>query len=201
MQSAQVAATQSSQSTPDHLESRHIVRRRLHNGLLAKSRLLKMSAGMGLGLANALILGHTSAFAQQDLPSLPPSEGRAPAVTPSSAPTASPAAVPTSPPSSNASPVPFRSPVRPTQTQPPLPQPLPQPLSPALPFNTNEPLKPGDVVAITVLGFAELSGQQQISSTGTVQLPLGGPIFVGGFTPVEARATLIQALLPYVRRP
>ena len=98
-------------------------------------------------------------------------------------------------------PVPFRSPVQPTQTQPPLSAPLPAPLPAASPYNSADPLKPGDVVTIDVLGFENLSGQQQVSSTGTVQLPLAGAIFVGGFTPLEAIAPIETALLPYVRRP
>lgn len=97
--------------------------------------------------------------------------------------------------------VPFRPAVQPTQTQPRLSQPLPQPLAPTRPFNSNDPLKPGDMVLINVLGFDNLSGQQQISSHGTIQLPLGGAIFVGGSSPLEASEVLKAALLPYVRRP
>ncbi|MGB3786624.1 MAG: polysaccharide biosynthesis/export family protein [Phormidesmis sp.] len=85
-------------------------------------------------------------------------------------------------------------PQSPTTSTPPL-------LAPALPFNTNDPLKPGDVLSITVLGFENLSGQQQVSSNGTVQLPLGGPIFVGGYTPLEAMSAIKTSLQPYVRRP
>ena len=91
--------------------------------------------------------------------------------------------------------------VQPTQTQPALPQPLPQPLPPATPYNTSDPLKPGDIISINVLGFQNLSGQQQVSSTGTVQLPLGGPIFVAGFAPLEAIAPITESLRPYVKRP
>ncbi|MEL6815659.1 MAG: SLBB domain-containing protein [Cyanobacteria bacterium J06598_3] len=132
-------------------------------------------------------------------------------VLPSRSPAASPSVAPVSPaqaapvrqdaPAAEAAPVPFRPSVQPTQTQPQISQPLPQPLAPALPFNTNDPLKPGDVVLVDVLGFQNLSGQQQISSNGTVQLPLGGAIFIGGFSPLEAIAPLQQALLPYIRRP
>ena len=99
-------------------------------------------------------------------------------------------------------PAPFRPPVQPTQTQPSLSAPLPAPLpAAAAPYNNADPLKPGDVVTIDVLGFENLSGQQQVSSTGTVQLPLAGAIFVGGFTPTEAIAPIETALIPYVRRP
>ena len=78
---------------------------------------------------------------------------------------------------------------------------IPQSLPPALPYNDTDPLKPGDLVAINVLGFQNLSGQQQVSSTGTIQLPLGGPIFVGGSSPNDAAPTIAEALIPYVRRP
>lgn len=76
-----------------------------------------------------------------------------------------------------------------------------QTLAPALPYSTSDPLKPGDLISINVLGFQNLSGQQQVSSTGTIQLPLGGPIFVGGSTPDTASPAIEEALLPYVRRP
>ncbi|MFK8182186.1 MAG: polysaccharide biosynthesis/export family protein [Phormidesmis sp.] len=93
----------------------------------------------------------------------------------------------------------------PRQQQPEQPQPVsplrPQPLAPALPYTNNDPLKPGDVVTVNVLGFPNLSGQQQISNTGTVQLPLGGAILVGGASPLEAAPAIEAALLPYVRRP
>lgn len=136
--------------------------------------------------AMTLLAGAPSAIAQEtlaqeNLPTLPPDNPATPTV--------------------DTAPVPFRPPVQPTQTQPAVPQPLPQPLAPTLPFNTSDPLKAGDILSITVLGFENLSGQQQVSSTGTVQLPLGGPIFVGGFTPLEATNTIEQALLPFVRRP
>jgi len=90
------------------------------------------------------------------------------------------------------------APVSPQAQNPP---PVAQPLAPALPFNTSDPLKPGDLVSINVLGFQNLSGEQQVSSTGTVQLPLGGPVIVGGASPMEAAPAITQALLPYVRRP
>ncbi|MEM6450071.1 MAG: polysaccharide biosynthesis/export family protein [Cyanobacteria bacterium P01_D01_bin.105] len=73
--------------------------------------------------------------------------------------------------------------------------------STALPYSISEPLKPGDLVSIDVLGFENLSGQQQVSSNGTVQLPLGGPILVGGSAPSEAASAIEEALLPFVRRP
>lgn len=94
--------------------------------------------------------------------------------------------------------VPFRE-VQPTQTQPAYAQ--PQPLAPAPPYSTNDPLKPGDVVSINVLGFDNLSGQQQVSAAGTVQLPLGGAVFVGGYAPAATIAVITEALRPYIKRP
>ncbi|MEM9087753.1 MAG: polysaccharide biosynthesis/export family protein [Cyanobacteria bacterium P01_F01_bin.53] len=156
------------------------------------------------GIWNSQVLAQDIA-----LPVLPPAssgEGEtAPAQSPASVPaSAAPASTPTeTAPASSVvlAAAPFRSDVQPTQTQPPLPQPLPQPLAPALPFNTNDPLKPGDVVQIDVLGFPNLSGQQQVGSNGTVQLPLGGPVFIGGYSPLESVSVLREALLPYVKRP
>ena len=143
---------------------------------------LILTAGFGLLTAFAI----PSVRAQENLPTLAP-ERRPPETARET-------------PSQPAAPAPFRV-VQPTQTQPALPQPLPQSLPAAAPYSTSDPLKPGDVVSINVLGFQNLSGQQQVSTTGTVQLPLGGPIFVAGFAPLEAIAPITQSLLPYVKRP
>ncbi|MGC1305631.1 MAG: SLBB domain-containing protein [Phormidesmis sp.] len=134
---------------------------------------------IGVGMTTAA----KPALAQSGLPVLPPSAETEVEARPTT------------------TPVPFRPPVQPIQTQPPLSQPLPQPLAPSLPFNTNDPLKPGDVILVDVLGFGNLSGQQQVSSNGTIQLTLGGPVFVGGYSPIEAIAPLREALLPYIKRP
>ena len=162
---------------------------------LAHLLCLSVLGSVAIGLTS-----DTTVQAQSDLPTLstPPAS-----TSPTAQPFGStdPNAQPTGESGTAPSAVPFRPPVQPTQTQPARPQAAPAPLSPALPYNTNDPLKPGDVVAINVLGFPNLSGQQQIGSTGTIQLPLGGPIFIGGFTPIEAMTTVREALLPYVRRP
>lgn len=63
------------------------------------------------------------------------------------------------------------------------------------------PLKAGDRLRITVVGFPDLSGEQVILSDGTVQLPLAGSVSIQGLTPLQARQQLTTALLPYVRRP
>ena len=138
-----------------------------------------------LGLLISLLGSGQKLFAQ-DLPQLP-----ADPIEPTESPTGTP---------TQTEPAPFRAPVQPTQTQPPL-SPSPAALPPALPYNSSDPLKAGDLVTIDVLGFQNLSGQQQVSSTGTIQLPLAGAIFVGGFTPSEAITPIETALLPYIRRP
>lgn len=169
---------------------------------------LKFALLLCFGLVSAL--SEQPARAQSDLPVLTPSApvSPAPAAAQPIQPTLQPTVQPTQPTQAAppaqpeaAAPVPFRPAVQPTQTQPQLSQPLPQPLAPALPFNSNDPMKPGDVVAVNVLGFENLSVQQQVSSNGTIQLPLAGAIFIGGLTPLEAIAPIQTALLPYVRRP
>jgi len=66
---------------------------------------------------------------------------------------------------------------------------------------TTVPLKQGDRVRITVVGFQELSGEQMVLSDGTVELPMAGRVVVGNLTPTQAVARITEALLPYVRRP
>lgn len=139
-----------------------------------KYRFVLASAGVVSALLTA------GAGAQEDLPTLAPVPEPIPAA---------PAVAPS---------VPFRE-VQPTQTQPAYAQ--PQPLAPAPPYSTNDPLKPGDVVSINVLGFDNLSGQQQVSAAGTVQLPLGGAVFVGGYAPAATIAVITEALRPYIKRP
>jgi polysaccharide export outer membrane protein len=66
---------------------------------------------------------------------------------------------------------------------------------------TAEPLKPGDQIRLTVVGFDELSGEQAIAADGTIQLPMAGAIDIGRLTPTQAVSRITQSLLPYVRRP
>ncbi|MGB7087607.1 MAG: SLBB domain-containing protein [Phormidesmis sp.] len=162
-----------------------------------KSSLIAISCFGLIGLVD-VFGGQRLVLAQSELPTLPTS---APETAPENASETTSEAAPQATPNSEVPPVPFRPGVQPIQTQPRISQPLPAPLAPALPFNSSDVLKPGDMVAIDVLGFPNLSGQQQISSNGTIQLPLGGPIFIGGYSPVETLSILKAALLPYVRRP
>ena len=149
----------------------------------------KTVQAMGLATLLACAAGVKEVRSQEVLPTLPTAESMPDA----SAPNAPAQSAPV-----QSAPV-QTEPVQaaPAQSAPP----LRQSLAPALPYNTSDPLKPGDLVSINVLGFQNLSGQQQVSSTGTIQLPLGGPIFVGGIAPIEAAPTIAEALLPYVRRP
>ncbi len=62
-------------------------------------------------------------------------------------------------------------------------------------------LKSGDQIAVTVLGFPELSGEQRLTAGGTIQMPLVGNVELSGLTPLQATERVSTALLPYVRRP
>ncbi|MEM9265128.1 MAG: polysaccharide biosynthesis/export family protein [Cyanobacteria bacterium P01_F01_bin.13] len=63
------------------------------------------------------------------------------------------------------------------------------------------PLKPGDRLRLTVVGFPEFSGEQLVMDDGTLQLPLAGAISVSGLTLAQATVQITEALRPYVRRP
>lgn len=63
------------------------------------------------------------------------------------------------------------------------------------------PLKSGDRIRLTVVGFPDMSGEQIILSDGTIQLPMVGPIAIAGLTPGDASNAITNALKPYVRRP
>jgi polysaccharide biosynthesis/export protein len=55
-------------------------------------------------------------------------------------------------------------------------------------------LAPGDRIAVTVFGEAELSGEFPIDETGNIQMPLVGTISVGRITIEECRQRLIERL-------
>ena len=63
------------------------------------------------------------------------------------------------------------------------------------------PLKSGDRIRLTVVGFPDMSGEQIILSDGTIQLPMVGAISITGLSPGSASEAITTALLPYVRRP
>ena len=63
------------------------------------------------------------------------------------------------------------------------------------------PLKSGDRIRLTVVGFPDMSGEQIILSDGTIQLPMVGPISITGLSPGSASEAITTALTPYVRRP
>lgn len=63
------------------------------------------------------------------------------------------------------------------------------------------PLKSGDRIRLTVVGFPDMTGEQIILSDGTIQLPMVGSIPIAGLTPQPASTAITNALKPYVRRP
>jgi polysaccharide export outer membrane protein len=62
-------------------------------------------------------------------------------------------------------------------------------------------LKPGDRLRLTVVGFPDLSGEQMVMANGSIQVPYAGSLNVYGLTPEQSVDKIIQALLPYIRRP
>ena len=68
-------------------------------------------------------------------------------------------------------------------------------------MTTASPLKSGDRIRITVIGFSDLSGEQVIPASGLIQLPMVGEVQVIGLTTNQLSDRLMDALLPYVRRP
>ena len=63
------------------------------------------------------------------------------------------------------------------------------------------PLKSGDRIRLTVVGFPDMTGEQIILSDGTIQLPMAGSIPIAGLTPGPASAAIISSLQPFIRRP
>ncbi|PSN20740.1 hypothetical protein C7271_00680 [filamentous cyanobacterium CCP5] len=63
------------------------------------------------------------------------------------------------------------------------------------------PLKPGDRLRLTVVGFPEISGEQTVMADGGIQVPLAGYVNVWHLTPSEATELITAKLGPYVRRP
>ena len=63
-------------------------------------------------------------------------------------------------------------------------------------------LGPGDGIRVLVFGESDLSGDFNISTNGTVALPLVGPVQAAGKTPGELAGVIAQALSPdYLRDP
>jgi polysaccharide export outer membrane protein len=59
----------------------------------------------------------------------------------------------------------------------------------------------GDTLHVDVSGEKDLSGDFIVAGDGTIGLPLGGEVRVGGATPVAASAAVRMALQRYVRDP
>ena len=68
-------------------------------------------------------------------------------------------------------------------------------------LNDVAPLKPGDRLRITVVGFPDISGEQVVMADGRLQIPLAGDINVWGLSPTQATRSISTALAPYVKRP
>lgn len=63
-------------------------------------------------------------------------------------------------------------------------------------------LGPGDGIRVLVFGESDLSGDFNISTNGTVALPLVGQVQAAGRTPSELAADIVRALSPdYLRDP
>jgi polysaccharide export outer membrane protein len=83
----------------------------------------------------------------------------------------------------------------------PSPSPAPLPASSVLPSSEGAPLKPGDRLRLTVIGFPEVSGEQTVMSDGGLQIPFAGYLNVWGFTPSQVTEIVTTKLTPYIRRP
>ena len=63
-------------------------------------------------------------------------------------------------------------------------------------------LGPGDKVRVVVFGETDLSGEFSVGTSGTLALPLVGPVAASGKAPSELEAAIIDALSPeYLREP
>ncbi len=63
-------------------------------------------------------------------------------------------------------------------------------------------LGPGDQVRVTVFGQEDLSGKFEVSTTGTIALPLIGEVAVRNFSLRETETAIISALKPdYLKNP
>lgn len=56
-----------------------------------------------------------------------------------------------------------------------------------------EVLGPGDVVEVRIFNEPDLSGVHQVSESGTIRMPLIGPVKVQGLTPDQLSASLTEA--------
>lgn len=135
------------------------------------SALCLLAYGLAHPAANATLPPPNSATPPSVLPSIPSS-------IPASVPTNSPISVPTRFPTSTLTIV-----------------------TPPSELSDIIPLKSGDRIRLTVVGFPDMSGEQIILSDGTIQLPMVGAISITGLSPGSASEAITTALIPYVRRP
>lgn len=71
----------------------------------------------------------------------------------------------------------------------------------AKPGPQREDIRAGDLVSVTVVGQAAISGQQVVGADGTISVPNVGAVAVGGETPKQAEATLTTSLSVLYREP
>ncbi|MEA2690295.1 MAG: polysaccharide biosynthesis/export protein [Candidatus Eremiobacteraeota bacterium] len=91
---------------------------------------------------------------------------------------------------------------QPTSTADPVPAPPQTAPAPATAPSTVSPvIHPGDQLAISVYGHADLTQSAVVQADGTIQFPLVGRVLVAGMSAAEARDALAKALTKYVRRP
>lgn len=59
----------------------------------------------------------------------------------------------------------------------------------------------GDVVTLAVYGFDDLRTESEVSSSGTISLPLVGEVSVKGMSVADARSTVAQRYARFIRTP
>jgi polysaccharide export outer membrane protein len=79
------------------------------------------------------------------------------------------------------------------------PQTLPAPG--IAPSTVSPVIHPGDQLAISVYGHADLTQSAVVQADGTIQYPLVGRVLVAGMSAAEARDSLTKSLMKYVRHP
>ncbi len=94
------------------------------------------------------------------------------------------------------------------QATPPAPNPSgPQPVVPPAPADTTGPasleyrVSPGDILTISVLGEAEVSGPFLVAPDGTISMQLIGQVQAEGLTLPELTDKVTQALTKFIRKP
>ncbi len=70
------------------------------------------------------------------------------------------------------------------------------------PSGQNQPVGPGDVLRVSVVGIKELQDEEvQVSDSGTITLPFVGTIAIGGMSLDAAEHALDESFAQYIRSP